>query len=145
MPRVDFYIIDNTHPKAAAIYLCRLIAKVYQRKHKLYVHCASDKEAHFYDDLLWTYEDDSFIPHHLVSETLSPPPPVQLGCLTTPPTHCDVLLNLNETIPDFYAQFNRVLEVVPNDPKHRELSRQHYRFYKKNDCPVNSHEVQTTA
>lgn len=144
MRSAEFYVVGSDAHQAQQLLVCRLIAKLHQSKNKIYIHCASLREAQAYDELLWTFEDDSFIPHHLVDEGLSPPPSVQLGYPPHVPTMNDVLFNLNAEIPVFYKQFRRILEIVPYDKNQRELSRQHYRFYQQEGLRVGMHEETTT-
>jgi DNA polymerase-3 subunit chi len=53
----------------------------------------------------------------------------------------DILLNYDSLIPDCYSRFDRVLEVVSEDAVDRELSREHFRFFKQNGCQVISHDL----
>lgn len=144
MTQVDFYLLDSTEAQGQRA-ICQLISQLYQAKQRVYVHCASLSEAQFYDELLWTFEEDSFIPHHLVDEGLIPPPPIQLGHTLQTPTITEVLFNLSNEIPAFYQQFKRILEVVPGDTEQRELSRQHYRFYQQQGFQVTTHQAAATS
>jgi DNA polymerase-3 subunit chi len=53
----------------------------------------------------------------------------------------DILINYDPLIPDYYSRFDRVLEVVSEDAVDRELSREHFRFFKQHGCPVFSHDL----
>jgi DNA polymerase-3 subunit chi len=143
MPRIDFYILEDALPSARLSLTCRLIEKAYKNKHRIYVHTDSEAEAHHLDELLWTYRDDSFLPHNLYGDGPEPAPPIQIGFNVTPEKHRDILINLSQTIPDFYPQFARLLEVINTAPDVQATGREHYRHYRQQGHEINTHKLQT--
>jgi DNA polymerase-3 subunit chi len=143
MPRIDFYIITDTQPAARLRLACRLIEKAYKNKHRIYIHTDNQADAHELDELLWTYREDSFLPHNLYGEGPEPAPPIQIGFAATPEQHRDILLNLSQTIPAFYPQFARLLEIISNEPDVQTYGRQHYRQYRTAGHELNTHKLQT--
>ncbi len=139
--RVDFYILKNMDHTQSHDYLCKLIDKIYQRKHRIYIHTNDESDAHKIDDLLWTFRDTSFIPHNLVGEGPEMPPPVQIGYDEKPEKIKDVLINLHQDIPSFYKQFRRVLEIVPNEESAKNICRDHFRYYKSQGCELHTHDI----
>ena len=142
MPRTDFYVLNETNIDARYPYACRVIDKAYQRGHKVYVNCTDKTEAHLLDEMLWTFRDDSFIPHNLHGEGPTPPPPVQLGFDVEPDGFRDILINLSPEIPTYFTRFRRVIEVVTQDEKWKETSREHFRFYRTQGCQLKSHNIE---
>lgn len=140
--RVDFYVLDDSQPQAGWLMACRLIEKAYQRGHHVFVYCDSEADAMKLDELLWTYKDDSFIPHNLQGEGPEPPPPVQLGYSTEPRGFSDILLNLTPMIPPFHTRFHRLIELVLNDDAAKEISREHYRAYRHLGYEQHIHPIQ---
>ncbi|MDR3477777.1 MAG: DNA polymerase III subunit chi [Gammaproteobacteria bacterium] len=143
MPRIDFYILAETDPSGRLRLACRLIEKAYKNRHRVYVNTDNEQEAKQLDELLWTYRDDSFLPHNLYGEGPEPAPPIQIGYQTTPEKHRDILLNLSKTIPEFYQQFARVLEIVSNDADIQNAARENYRQYRTQGHDINTHKLQT--
>lgn len=142
MPTVDFYLVHETSLSNCYRTICRLIDKAYQQQRRVYVNSNSVEEAKVLDDLLWTFRDDSFIPHEICyANSPAPTVPVQIGHALIPTHHDDVLINLQSEIPDFFNQFQRVLEVVVNDDNAREISRKKFRFYRQHDCVLTSHDL----
>ena len=139
--RVDFYILKQDNPRAHYHFACRLIEKAYRHKHTVYVHTENTAEAHRLDELLWTFRDESFIPHNLAGEGPTPPPPVQLGCNHEPHQFNDILINFAQTIPTFYQRFKRVIEIVPHQEDHKKLARDHYCIYRDQNCQLQSHNI----
>ncbi len=136
--KIDFHIANTPE---RLLFVCRLIEKNYQQKRRIYIHAETQKEAHDLDELLWTYRDDSFLPHNLYGEGPEPAPPIQIGFGTTPEKQQDILLNLSATVPVFYTQFQRVFEiVVSSEPALQEISREHYRFYRGQGCEITTYK-----
>ncbi|MCA0404238.1 MAG: DNA polymerase III subunit chi [Proteobacteria bacterium] len=141
MPKVNFYLLEEQGEEAFYLFACRLLEKAYIRKHRVYVHCADKNAALRLDELLWTFKDNSFIPHNLEGETLTPPPAIQIGYATEPKFYNDILLNLSNEIPSFYSRFKRVFEIVKNDEEAKNSSRNRYRQYRQANCELTMHQL----
>ena len=139
LTRVDFYQIEGDETTFA----CRLIANVYRKGHRIYVHTASANHASRVDELLWTFRPDSFIPHSLQSDDLDAPVRIGFGELTDepPPEQRDVLINLTGEIPGFFSGFDRVAEIVPMDKDKRQAARAHFGTYRDQGFEVQYHRV----
>jgi len=75
VPRIDFYVLPDQKDNGRALLACRLADKAYSLGHTVYVLAGSEAQAAALDDLLWTFRQDSFIPHErypLVGEESSP-------------------------------------------------------------------------
>ena len=140
-PRVDFYLLKSAEPEDRWLLACRLLEKAYLRGHRVFVYCTNQSQAELLDELLWTFKEDSFIPHNLQGEGPEPPPAVQIGYQDKPQGYNDILLNLADEIPSFYTRFKRVMELVPNIDAAKDLSRQHYRDYRSNKCELHTHPI----
>lgn len=114
---------------------------LYQRAY-YFVFCDNQQQAEYLDELLWTFKDDSFIPHNLQGEGPEPPPPVQIGYQKEPRGFSDILLNLSTNIPVFYARFKRVIELVSNVEHEKEVSRLHYKEYRNKGCALHTHSIE---
>lgn len=141
--RVDFYIVQESTQQQWLRFVCRLVDKAYHRQHKIYIHCQDAAFAKGLDDLLWTFEDNRFIPHNLTLEPIKPPPAVQIGYPEADLQQGDILINLSQDIPDFHSQYRRVIEVVYQDERMKENLRQHYRFYQQQSYAVHTHKIGT--
>ena len=143
--KIDFYILPETNTKARLELACRLIEKAYKNRHRIYIHTEHQQDAHLLDEMLWTYKDDSFIPHNLYGDGPEPAPPIQIGYTATPEKHRDILINLSREIPPFYKQFNRVLELIPSVPELQEKGRENYKMYRAEGCEITTHKLPVTA
>jgi DNA polymerase-3 subunit chi len=141
LPRIDFYVVADPSTGAAGVVACRLAEKAWLGGHRVYLHTASPDSAARLDDALWTFRQDSFVPHGRFPEQSGEDLPVLVGCGGDPDGFGDVLINLTEEVPAFYRRFSRVLEVVGADPAAKEAARGRFRIYQKQGYPLHSHEV----
>ncbi len=152
MTQIDFYILPDDTQVEPVRYTCRLIEKVYRLGHKIYVHCANETQCRQVDETLWQLDDASFIPHSRLSESATSQnnvtpasaadnSPILIGWQALPEYHGEVLINLADSIPDFFSRFHRVAEIVPGNMEQRTKSRQNYRFYKERGYPLNTHNI----
>ncbi|HSW69955.1 MAG TPA: DNA polymerase III subunit chi [Gammaproteobacteria bacterium] len=144
MPKIDFYILPETTATARLQFACRLIEKAYKQKHRIYVHTADRAAAHQLDEILWTYRDDSFLPHNLYGDGPEPAPPIQIGFETVPEKHRDILINLHGEVPEFHKQFARIFELILNENNSQESGRERYRFYRSQQFEINTHKLQSS-
>ena len=140
--KIDFYLIQDNAPQSAWLFSCRLIDKAYQAGHRIFVYLDHQADAYAFDELLWSFDPQSFIPHHIQGEGPNPPPPVQIGH----PPHGqpkinDVLINLSNTIPSFYSQFRRICEIVGPQEEQKTRKREHYRTYQQIQKKIYIHQV----
>jgi len=139
--RVDFYLLETEEPDVLWLLACRLIEKAHNRGHRVFVYCNHQQEAEKLDELLWTFKDDSFIPHNLLGEGPEPPPPVQIGFDKEPRGFNDILINMAASIPNFFTRFQRVMELVPASEEAKIISREHYRYYRQQGSQLHIHNM----
>lgn len=131
MTRIDFYQLTPQHNFDRV--LCQLCQKAWENKqHTLLLTQSAEQSAHL-DQKLWTFDDDSFVPHDCELEDDFKTP---ILIHNAPTAHADrpLLINLAQQIPDYFAQFERVIELVTEDNK--QLAREHYSFYKQRGYPL---------
>jgi DNA polymerase-3 subunit chi len=133
--RIDFYQISGDEHAFA----CRLIDLVYRKGHQIYVHTSTEERARTLNEQLWTFKEETFVPHSLHSEALDVP--IKIGFDHEPEEHQDVLINLSGQIPHFFSRFDRVAEVVPVDQNSRKSARENYAYYKERGYVLNYHEI----
>jgi DNA polymerase-3 subunit chi len=140
MTRVDFYVLEELAPEAVERFICRLVGRAWREGNEVFVQVADRPQAERIDDLLWTFQDISFVPHGICGETEGDPP-VRIGLPGAAPHTADLLVNLGEEVPPRFAEFERVLELVPPEPARRDLARARYRYYQERGYPLNTHHI----
>lgn len=141
MTRVDYYILGTEGQNARLDFACRLAEKAFRQGCRVYLHTETADDARTLDDRLWGFKPESFVPHNLISESLTPPPPVQIGFGDDPAHHSDVLINASNSLPGFFSRFKRVAEIVTKDEPVKKRSREHFRFYKDRGYPMHTHNI----
>ena len=141
MTKIDFYLLSAVGQAARDTMACKLVDKVYQLEHKIYIHTGSQQNATQIDDALCTFRPGSFIPHCIYQPGKESPEPVMIGYQDQIPEIHDVLLNLADEVPLFFSQFDRVAEFVDADEGSRALARQRFKFYKDRGYDLTTHEL----
>lgn len=146
MTRIDFYIIENGSQQAAESFICRLTEKAWSQNNAVYIHSLDKQHATNYDELLWTFNDESFVPHQLIDiETdQSNTKKVLIGhhiAEDNPITYHDVLININHEVPSFFSQFERVAEIITTDEISISKGRERYQFYRDRGYALETHKL----
>ncbi|MBK6658239.1 MAG: DNA polymerase III subunit chi [Proteobacteria bacterium] len=140
MTRVDFYVIE---PPAAADHdrmMCRIVEKAWQQGHGVYVQCEDEARARAFDDLLWQFQDTSFVPHALAADA-GADTRVVVGCAAVDNLQPDVLVNLAAAVPELASRYARVIESAGYDDATRGAARARYRYYQDRGFALNTHKV----
>ena len=138
MTQVDFHILQDTSVEARWLYVCRFIEKVERLGHSILVVVDTLEEAQELDDLLWSFKPESFIAHQIIGGDEEAK--VEITYTTNAGEHHDVLINLSSQIPEYFSRFARAAEIVIQEPKILENTREHYKFYKQRGYPITQHK-----
>ncbi len=143
--RVSFYVLGGTAPNTRLGYACRLIEKAYKLQNRIHTHTGDAEIAKVLDTLLWTFRQGSFVPHELLSRDCRPTAPITIGSAMpangTEPPDADLLINLADEVPAFYARYPRIAEIIDGSPASREAGRARHRFYREQGLEPETHEV----
>ncbi|MDX1517616.1 MAG: DNA polymerase III subunit chi [Woeseiaceae bacterium] len=139
MARVDFYVLSQSGEQARQLFACRLAEKAYKLKHSVHIEAGSPDVAERLDDLLWTFRDGSFVPHHVVGKA-ELDSPVTIGCGNDVGAR-DLLINLSDDIPSIAASFSRIAELVSSDDDVRRRGRQRFATYRDGGHEIETHNV----
>lgn len=125
--QVSFYS-DAANPLQ---YACRLIRRALASGKPVGVCVAPDDAARL-DGLLWSFDAAEFIPHRRwdgVAQTA--PGEVLLVSDAASLPHRGLLLNLCDEMPRNALEFERVLEVIGQEPNRVQAGRARYRSYQQ--------------
>lgn len=146
MTRIDFYIIEQGTEEATESFICRLTEKAWSQNNAVYIHTMDHSATTKYDELLWSFNETSFLPHQVLqTETdQSQTKNVLIGHQTSEDisiTYHDVLINLNHETPSFFSQFDRVAEIITTDETSRSKGRERYQFYRDRGYVLETHKM----
>lgn len=137
MTQIDFYqIIQSRHTADGLV--CKLCHKAYQSQQNVLLLTSDQQQTDRLDRLLWTSDETSFLPHDQ-SEQEGLLTPVLINHVADPQGDRQLLINLTEQVPEFFAQFERVIELVTEQNK--SLARSHYSYYKDRGYELKHHTL----
>jgi len=141
MTKIDFYVVAPQAQGNRFLLASRVADKARKAGHRVVIHTASDEEARHMDRMLWTFNEQSFIPHARLGEGDPALNPILIGDASNAHDEHDVLINLGTEVPIFFSRFERMAECVDNDQTIRNASRERYRFYRDRGYPLEMHEI----
>lgn len=136
---VSFYLLNDAQANREA-FACRLCQRALQEGLTLFVLCESHDAMERFDQLLWTFQASSFVPH----EIDDPKAPICLG-LSIPEAFLKSeqkvgCLNLtNEAVEA--AQFDRVLEIIEANDVAKAAGRERFKGYKQQGITPTTHQI----
>lgn len=137
MTRIDFHV--NASDKIG--YGCRLVRKVFRSGQHCVVCCDDAGVLAAFDEALWTFSPQDFVPHVMASDALAPETPVVLTASADDLPWHDVLVNLGGATPAGFARYERLIELVGSDDADRARGRERFRFYRDRGYPLETHDV----
>lgn len=151
MTEVAFHF--NAPDKLA--YACRLLRKAVAQGSRVVVTAPAEVLARL-DVLLWTFSQTDFVAHVRLplrhapqagtSALLTQTPVVLADDAAAPDLpHRQVLLNLGIDMPQGYAAYARVIEVVSLDEQDRQLARGRWKHYSAQGYAIVRHDLQLAS
>jgi DNA polymerase-3 subunit chi len=143
MTRIDFYTLAEDSPGDRLLLTCRLAQRAHDEGLRVFIETPDDQTARALDRLLWTFRDESFLPHGLVGETDPDLTPILIGRgPEAAPAHIgQVLINLGFEAPSSLDRFERLIEPIDHDPAVRTAGRRRYAHYKGLGYPLGHHAI----
>lgn len=135
MKQVQFYLLsqaDSAEISAAEIQACELAANAWREGKRVLIACETEQQALNIDEALWAREPDSFVPHNLSGEITTYATPVEISWKgKRNAQRRDVLISLQQEIPDFVTSFNQVIDFVPVEETAKAQARERYKQYRQ--------------
>ena len=132
MTRIDFYQLDSARHRYDQV-VCQLCQKAWDNRQWTLLLTRDHHQSKQLDQALWTFADDSFVPHDS-EEADDFATPILIHDDPAPRGDRQLLINLSVGVPDYFAQFERVIELVTEENKSQ--AREHYSFYKERGYPL---------
>lgn len=143
MTKIDFYVLNEGTRGDRFHFTCRLVERIRKSGLRVLIHCPDRRQARHLDGLLWTYREDSFLPHGLVGETDPALTPILISADGRPDDEDQVLINLDgrPEVPSFFSRFQRLCEPLDHDPAVRQAGRQRFAYYRDCGYPLKHHAI----
>ncbi|MCM2569499.1 DNA polymerase III subunit chi [Achromobacter xylosoxidans] len=146
MTRIDFAFGAPDRLRMA----CQVVRKRYLAGQRLVVYCKEGSRLAAFDRMLWAFDDTSFVPHVLANDPLAAETPVVLTAgdpwqaaqaAVADGQPQPWLLNLDDACPPGFDAFERLLEIVSDDPDDKQAARQRGRAYQGAGHTPQSHDL----
>lgn len=138
MTKIDFHILPTADNFETLNYACRLAQKALSLGHRVLIATEHSEHCDQISSALWSFQRDSFMAHNRISEANYH---LQISDTNECGDHHDVLINLCADIPDYFSRFERVFEVVNQQPEFIEAGRKRYRFYNDRGYDIKRHDL----
>jgi DNA polymerase-3 subunit chi len=139
-PRIDFYKLRSQGRYAIERFCCQLADKVVKMGKPVFVLTNDEAQSHQLDDIMWTYNDSSFVPHDIQGRDDDADTPVIIGH-DIPDRSSYLLINLTDKMPASLDGFERVAEIINDEPAVLHQGRQRYSNYRNDAYPLHYHEI----
>jgi DNA polymerase III subunit chi len=145
--RIDFYVLKSAAAKQRWAFACRLTEKAYLRDLKIVIVNDTLADAQALDELLWTFNERSFIPHKvcLDERSVDPATPVHLTLESIAIPTADLLVNLAQQLPAQLQRFTRIAEIIDADEERRRLGRERFKAYRDLKLTLETHQIDDAA
>ncbi|MBI5446383.1 MAG: DNA polymerase III subunit chi [Deltaproteobacteria bacterium] len=128
MAGIDFYEVKGPRWELA---VCERVEALYEAGERVYVRAPSEALARALDDLLWTFREDSFVPHRLWGGEGDLPDPVAVGWRRGNPNGATCLVLAGAGEPEELSGFAQAFDFVPvSDPELTAGARERYRAFR---------------
>lgn len=141
MTTIDFYFNAADRLQVA----CRLAGKALAQRKRILIFAPAAEMAQKIDRMLWTWPAIAFVPHCMATDALAAETPVLIAADNDAAPDCDVLLNLGDDCPAFFARYERLLEIVSQDEEDRRAGRSRYAWYRERGYAIRNHDLASGA
>ena len=140
MTKIDFYVLPEDGSMPVEVAIGRLAEKACARGHHVFSQTGDEQETQRLDEALWHFRPSSFVPHARTADASVER--VIVGHEDPPLEYSDVLINLSNGVPECFARFERLAEIVTHDHTAIAASRGAWRFYRDRGYQLAKNELQ---
>lgn len=136
MTRVDFYHLQQ---KTLDEVLTKLLQKAYSTGKRIKVKIGTEERVEFINSLLWTYNDESFLPHGSKKDGFADQQPIWLSADIENPNTALFLFLVDgaEENAETLTQYERVFNIFDgNSAEAVQQARRLWKEYKNSGCEV---------
>ena len=133
-----FYILNAKDDINYAI--CKIIKKYFEQEKRVIVSSKDQNVINNINNLLWTFEQLSFIPHCIEKDYDSLTPVLLMDANfkndSISKKDYNIFINLDDEEKTDYHDHDVIVEVVSDNERKKKLAREKYLYYKKNKLNV---------
>ncbi len=136
MTNISFYHIKSDRQSALTL-ACKLAEKAWRQDIQVLIH-TDDETAIELDKLMWSFSASAFLPHGNHPKASSD---IAITSQNDPGDHHDLLISLSKQTPDWFSRFEKVAEIIYEEPEHKASKRESFKQYKNKGYPLQYHEL----
>ena len=133
MTRFDFYHLQKTPLEQVLPKLCE---KAYSTGKRIKILVGNDERVEFLNSLLWTYSEESFLPHGSKKDGFADQQPIFISSSDDNENNAELLILVDGAMPslDILKAYERVLNIFDgNDETSLNNSRDYWKMIKSTD------------
>lgn len=136
----QFYLL-NANQQAQNI-ACDLAACAWRLGKRVLIACETEQQALDIDEALWQRNPDEFVPHNLSGEATTLAPPIEISWKTQRNAQRrDLLINLQNELPNYVSSFNQLIDFVPAQEQFKVLARERYKQLKQLGWQLSTEQI----
>lgn len=129
--RLEFYAVEKPRFAGRPLHLvCALAQKAFESRTPVLLLVDSLEAAEALDELLWSYSEDSFLPHQIAGDEDDDECPVLIVPPGVDAPARPLLVNLRAMIAP-HAGVARIIELIPDDEADKQAARKRWMAYKQ--------------
>lgn len=133
MTRFDFYHLQKTPLEQVLPKLCE---KAYSTGKRIKILVGNEERVEFLNSLLWTYSEESFLPHGSKKDGFAEEQPIFISASEENENSAELLILVDGAMPnlDILKSYERVLNIFDgNDEASLNNSRDYWKMIKSTD------------
>ncbi|MFT4019989.1 MAG: DNA polymerase III subunit chi [Acinetobacter sp.] len=125
MTEVSFYLFEKS-PERQAQSACRLSRKILNQAQKIWWYCTDVTQQQLLDELLWSFDHNSFIPHGIDDLKAS-------VCISAnlPEQGTWIIFNFDSQALNPQDTFEHIIEIVENEESAKIIGREKFKQYRQ--------------
>lgn len=143
MTDINFYVGKQQSLDGRLAIACVLINKALKHNMRVHIHTDQIATSQKLDTLLWTQNEQSFLPHSLVDTQNTPHllDKITISHDFEPLENCDYLINLSNDRPGFFSRFKKMAEIIDKTEEVLTAGRKRYAFYRDRGYTLEYHQL----
>jgi DNA polymerase-3 subunit chi len=144
MTEVDFYILPESTLAARDHFACRLAEKALHTGRHVVIRVSDQSHADSLSEYLWSFKPEAFVPHCVSSANDQPAKMAEkiiIDWQGHTDVYHDVIINLQQAIPEEFSRFNKLSEIVVQEEKLLAITRESFQHYRDRGYPLKSHKM----
>jgi DNA polymerase-3 subunit chi len=132
---------DDKQVATEVVMAANLCGDIVSSRKKITVLCADQAQAEAFDELIWQFPADKFIPHNLYGEGPDMGTPVEVIWLSAYQSmsklrNTALVINLSQQYIDNISNIKHIIDFVPVQDEEKVAARERYKRYKQAGCQL---------